>query len=121
MPFEDLLVERMEIRRRGAGEDRFGQKSGAFAPVAEVNCYATVPRGGQTANELYREAVRQAHNIITLPGTDVREADHVVVRTRAGQEILPEAEVTFVRHVRNPRLDTEHHVSVEAEVMRGGD
>jgi head-tail adaptor len=104
--FDEMLISTCTISRRAAGDDRYGQKNGAFAPVTvDWPCRVSTSSGGREQQTEKKNAFDTV--VVFMRPTDITEKDQVTVD---GYPLMN------VVGIRNPS-SMNHHYEVKCELV----
>lgn len=129
MAFMDNLKHTVEVYRRVAGTDRFGQPKLDQFSVAPIATYAGRISYGHASNRYRAGEVNSERSIdvstdttkIYLPPTaDIKETDYLIVKNSIGGVVLPKTEVKSVlyRHDGDGKV---HHIEAQVETWRSAE
>ena len=122
MSYAALLIHTVEVRRRLAGVDRFGQP---IEPRADQFADATYPgrldagSGGERYTDRSRDVVEFSHRLFLPANVDLFEADKVTVLAETGDVLVSNADVKEVQKVWD--AFGVHHVEAKLQAVRSGE
>lgn len=122
MSYDALLIHTVEVRRRGANEDRFGQpiepRPDRFADAVYRGRLSGLS-GSERFGERSHDAVVQSAKVFLESGATLAEADQVIVRDpRTNQVIAGPADVTEVKIASDSFGG--HHLEAKITTTRSG-